>query len=184
MGGSNLFRLLPPSWKTERLIIEDLTLELVPKVQELYEASKYIGEWDGNLERKPDYIMNCFIDGDLPPNGIKDKFKIQTIKRFESIIGYITIYHGFPHNDTVYVAFMYLEKSFQKQGNATEVIKGLINELKHLNYRAIRLSVALKNWSAIRFWFKSGFTSISGIHGDEEYSKDTYSNLELELVIK
>ncbi|CAH1207777.1 hypothetical protein PAECIP111893_02778 [Paenibacillus plantiphilus] len=181
-----MFEPLPSSWKTERLHMEDLTAELVLQVQQLYESSQYLGEWDGNIERKPDYIMKCLAEGELPPNGKKENYRMQTIKRLEDgrIVGYFTIYHGFPNDDITYIAFMYIDRSCQRQGYAAEVIKGLTSELTRLNYRAIRLNVALKNWPGIRFWLHSGFTTITTIHGDVECSEHTFANIELERVIR
>lgn len=100
-----------------------------------------------------------------------------------AVIGYFTIYHGFPENDIAYIEFMYVDKGFQRQGYAAEAIKGLTGELTRLNYRAIRLNVAMKNWPGIRFWLHSGFTSITALHGDMECSEHTFANMELERVI-
>ncbi|WP_159882312.1 hypothetical protein [Paenibacillus puerhi] len=102
------------------MIIKDLTIDLVPIVQDLFESSQFIGQWDGNFEREPDYIMKRLVEGDLPPNGFKDNNKIQTIQHSESrnVIGFLSFYHGFPDEDTVYVVFMFIENSYQKKGNA------------------------------------------------------------------
>ncbi|MWC27681.1 GNAT family N-acetyltransferase [Paenibacillus sp. MMS18-CY102] len=177
--------VLRSSWQTCRLLMEDLTMELVPRVQELYESSQYMGGWDGNSDREQDHIMNWYLEGDLPPNGVKENYKIQTIRHSEcnAIIGYITFYHGFPNEDIVYIPFLFIDPAFQQQGYAEEAVKGLLVELKGLSYRAIRLNVALKNWPALRFWIKTGFTAITGIHGDRAFAADAYANLELEQIL-
>ncbi|MBB3072880.1 ribosomal protein S18 acetylase RimI-like enzyme [Paenibacillus baekrokdamisoli] len=168
-------------WKSERLIFEDLKLQELEEVQELYESSSNISRWNG---REPDieYINQCYFKGDLPPGGKKENYKIQTIKTNEesnNLIGMLSIYHGYPRSDITYIAFMCVGNKYKKQGYGQEIINQLIIELTRLEYKEIRINVALKNWSALRFWIKLGFDKINGIFGDEDYSDRTYSNIEL-----
>lgn len=52
-------------------------------------------------------------------------------------------------------------------------------KLTKIEYKEIRINVALKNWSALRFWHKTGFDKINGVFGDKEYSEQSYSSIEL-----
>ncbi|WNR43666.1 GNAT family N-acetyltransferase [Paenibacillus roseipurpureus] len=169
-------------WKSERLIFEDIKLQEIEEVQDLYESSSNIRIWDG---REPDkgYLKQCFFTGDLPPGGKKENYKIQTIRTNKdasnNLIGMLSIYHGYPLDDTTYLAFMCVGNNYKNQGNGQEIISQLIIELTRLEYKEIRINVELKNWSALRFWSKLGFDKINGIFGDKDYSDSTYSNIEL-----
>ncbi|TXK80684.1 GNAT family N-acetyltransferase [Paenibacillus sp. N3.4] len=179
--GSDTMVALKTTWKSERLIFEYIKLQELEEVQELYESSSNISLWDG---REPDteYINQCYFKGDLPPGGKKENYKFQTIKTngdSNNLIGMLSIYHGYPRSDITYIAFMCVGNKYKKQGYGQEIINQIIIGLTRLGYKEIRINVALKNWSALRFWSKLGFDKINGIFGDKDYSDSTYSNIEL-----
>jgi diamine N-acetyltransferase len=173
-------KIISSKWDTERLVIKDLLEEEIETIQKLYEQGSYIHKWDGlTLDR--DYAYQCFTVGDLPPNGIKDNFKIQVIriKDTENIVGLLTSYHGFPKEKTFYINYLYIDQKYQKQGFGQEVIRGLLDLLKKNDYVEVRANVALKNWSALRFWTKLGLNKINGIFGDKDLSSENYADVEL-----
>jgi ribosomal protein S18 acetylase RimI-like enzyme len=155
-------------------------LEEINAVQELFETNNNMITWAGN-DYDSTYINRCYFDGDLPPNGKKENYKIQTIKSIESneLIGFICIYQGFPEANIAYIAFLYIGTKFQGHGYGQEIINAMFVELTKLQYKEVRINVALKNWSALRFWSKLGFDKISGIFGDKEYSIDRRADIEL-----
>ncbi|MFD1676560.1 GNAT family N-acetyltransferase [Alicyclobacillus fodiniaquatilis] len=171
---------IPHTWDTERLVMRELVDNEIHTVQALYEQGGYISKWDGR-EFDTQYIHHCFTIGDLPPNGDKEHFKIQSIRVKETgiIAGLLIIYHGYPTPQTVYVTYLYIDQNYQKQGLGQEVINGLFIRLKRIGYGEVRANVALKNWTALRFWIKLGLNSIGGIYGHKEHSADTYADVEL-----
>lgn len=82
-------------------------------------------------------------------------------------------------NKITYIAFLYIGTMFQGHGYGQEIINALFDKLTSLQYKEVRINVALKNWSALRFWSKLGFDKISGIYGDKEYSEDRRADIEL-----
>lgn len=160
--------------------MSDLTEDEIPEVQVLYETSRYMNQWDGE-SYNPEHIQDCFFKGNLPPNGTLENYRIQTIRNQEDqqIIGILSVYHGFPSTDAVYLEFLYIDKNIQKQGFGQEVVNRFIEATAALGYKEIRINVALKNWPALKFWIKSGFNQASGIYGDHECSDTTYANIEL-----
>jgi ribosomal protein S18 acetylase RimI-like enzyme len=172
-------------WTSKRLIVEDIKLQEINAVQELYTTSSNLSRWDG---REPDaeFINQCYLTGDLPPAGKKEDYKIQTIKlNIESreLIGFLSVYHGYPKDEIIYISFMCIGKQHQKQGYGQEIINQSIAELSLLQYKEIRVNVSLKNWPALRFWITLGFNQINGIFGDKEYAENTFSNIELSRVV-
>jgi hypothetical protein len=57
----------------------DLLLDEIETVQELFETNNNLGAW-ARKEFDSNYIKRCYMDGDLPPNGKKENYTIQTIK--------------------------------------------------------------------------------------------------------
>jgi ribosomal protein S18 acetylase RimI-like enzyme len=165
-------------WKTERLLIADLESEEISDLQYLYEASSNVLHWDGR-DPDPEYILKCYYQGDLPPNGMRENYKVQTIKSATELVGILSIYHGYPKDEIAYLSFMCIGNNFKKQGYGQEIIHHLSSELTNLSFKEIRINVSLKNWSALRFWSKAGFDKINGLFGDNEYSESANGSIEL-----
>ncbi|MGM0867551.1 MAG: GNAT family N-acetyltransferase [Bacillota bacterium] len=172
--------MIPGVWETKRLTIKDLTEEEIQTVQKLYNQGSFVHQWDGGSLDK-EYVYRCFTVGDLPPNGIKDQFKIQVIRMKETglIVGLFTTYHGYPMPETFYINYLYIDKKYHKQGLGQEVVIELLDILKRTKYNEVRANVAIKNWAALRFWSKLGLNTIQGIFGDKEHGVDNYADIEL-----
>ncbi|WP_434749861.1 GNAT family N-acetyltransferase [Paenibacillus amylolyticus] len=171
---------LPSRWNSERLIISDVKPFEIVELQKLYDTSRYIQEWDGQ-ENDMNYVKNCIEQGNLPPGGILANYRIQSIRTLEAnqTIGMLSVYHGYPAEHVLYLEFLYIQNVVQKQGYGQEMMSALTNQLTILGYDEIRINVALKNWPALRFWFRSGFSQIGGIYGDEKHSSNNFANIEL-----
>ncbi len=175
-----IMKLIPSEWETSRLTIQDLKESEIPIVQEIYEQGDYVHQWDGgNLDHE--YAYRCFTDGDLPPNGTKERYKIQVLalKGTGTIVGILTTYHGYPKAETFYINFLYIDKVYHKQGLGKEVINELLKVLRECNFGEVRASVAIKNWPALRFWTGLGLNTVNGFYGDKVYGADQYANIEL-----
>lgn len=176
--------IIKSRWESERLLIGDLNSQEIDEVQELYKTSSDISLW--GEEPEAEYIRHCFLEGDLPPNGIKKNYKIQTIKmntESNDLIGLISIYFGYPNENIAYISFLCIGNLYKSLGYGQEIINQLTDELRKLEYKEIRINVSLKNWSALRFWILLGFDKINGIYGDKEYKDNTIANLELSRLL-
>lgn len=121
------------------------------------------------------------LQGDLPPNGKMELFRLQTISRKENseIIGYLSLYHGYPEPDTLYIASLSIRKDCQGERYGSEVVDHLMY-LPGLNkYRTHRLVVTVRNWAAVRFWTRHGFTQVVNVEGDLLMGDGSGARLEL-----
>ncbi|MBD8047898.1 GNAT family N-acetyltransferase [Clostridium sp. N37] len=100
------------------------------------------------------------------------------------IIGFIDIYHGYPNLQTLWISIFVLDRNIQNKGFGQEVIEALTKDAIDINYNKIGLAVRLKNWKALRFWTKAGFSKVIGIYGDKNFGQDTYALIELEKDIR
>lgn len=171
---------LPDKWHSTNLLFNKLEANEIIKVQQLFSDSQYMNQWDGHTY-DPQYIERCYYSGDLPLEGKKENFCIYTIKSTEinELLGFISLYHGYPTYDSAYISFMYIDKNKQGNGYGQEAEAQLSKELFKLGFKYIRANIAIKNWPAIRFWTKAGFTEISGVFGDKIHSETTYADIEL-----
>lgn len=170
---------IPSFWNTARLSIHDLNQDEIAIALGLYEKSAFMEEWTGQ-KLDPNYISHCLFEGDLPPNGQRDQFKIQVVcDARDMMIGLLILYHGHPHEACTYITFLFFDPDVQRQGLGRELVQELLHRLKLLGYNEVRANVQLKNWSGLRFWANVGLTTIAGIYGDPDYSNDAYADIEL-----
>ncbi|PFG03508.1 GNAT family N-acetyltransferase [Bacillus sp. es.034] len=171
---------IPAKWKTKRLIVEDLRKEEIQRVQSLYEKGSYIHQWDGG-SLDEGFVERCFLEGDLPPGGTKENFRIQVIriKESEDLVGLLVSYHGHPVPDSFYINYLSIDPDYHKQGLGQEIVEELLNMVNQHEFKEVRANVALKNWGAIRFWTKLGLDTINGIYGDSEYGENRFADIEL-----
>lgn len=170
---------IPNAWCTVRLSVADVRHDDIQAAQALYEKSAFMQEWTGQ-RLDPQYVHHCVYDGNLPPNGHLDNFKIQAIRdTTDRFIGLLVLYHGHPHSRCAYITLLFFDPGLQRHGLGKDLVQELFSRLKRLGYNEVRANVQLKNWPGLRFWTKVGMTTITGIYGDSDYSKDTYADIEL-----
>jgi diamine N-acetyltransferase len=171
---------LPGHWETKQLIVEDSKLEENLELQRVDDSCTYINEWTG-LSEQP--ILSILKDGDLPPNGSKEFFRLQSVRlaATHQMVGYLELYHGYPSIDVLWIGMFGLDPQFQGHGYGQELINRLCELVGEMTgYSKIGLGVALKNWPAIRFWVNAGFDRIVKISGDKVYSNSSFAFLGLE----
>jgi diamine N-acetyltransferase len=176
-------KLLPDHWETSRLTVGDGRMLDLPELQAAYQACAYIESWTGLSSESGDPIRSALVDGDLPPGGSKEFFRLQSVRSKETgrLVGFLEMYHGYPTAEVFWVGLLVIPPEFQKNGYGRELTDGLKEMLRNLGgYRVIRLGVALKNWPAIRFWVQVGFDRIITVNGDDLYSDKTFAFLVLE----
>lgn len=134
----------------------------------------------------PNHIEKTILEGDLPPNGKKENFKIQAfyLKDSNKLIGYMTYYLGYPAEDIVFLNFLFIDPDLQGQGFSSEIIEQFMGLLQKTSYTRVRLLVKLKNWPAMRFWTKHNFKKIISYYGDSVLSDTTFAGLVIEREVK
>lgn len=174
---------IPTPWETRRLVVRNSVPDEADTLRKLYEASADRGPWLGFEDTgiEEDYIEKCLKDGLVPPGGTAERYQFMTFRRKEDneVIGFIGCYHGYPDAATLYLDFMFFHPDHQKRGYGQEIIAQLTEKAQRKHYGAIRLTVSLKNWSAIRFWLQKGFNEACNFHGDKEHGEATEASIEL-----
>ncbi len=171
---------LPSRWETEHLVIADSNQSEIGDLQAVFDNCAYIGEWTGMAGESKDYMQEEFDHKHLPPEGTAEFHRLQSIKlkSDDKIIGYTVVYHGFPDTETLWVAILAIHTDYQGKQFGQEVTSGLIEEARKLeSFSRVGLTVGIKNWPALRFWIKNGFTTILKLDGDKVYSDKTFADL-------
>ncbi len=156
-------RLLPTSWKTERLIVRDAVEKEIPELQKVYDECAYIEELTGYSDDRPDPMLAEFRGELLPPDGKKELHRLQPIVETASgnIAGYLISYHGYPDHETFWIAAFAIRPAFQRQKFGKEAIERLTKEVTDLGtFRRMGISVGKGNDPAMKFWSSCGFTDV------------------------
>lgn len=178
--------LLPVTWETVRLSVNDVSLHEVAPLTALYNTCSYAEPWDPTFHLIPETEMAELISNSLSNATANSRFKLQTIRRKHdgALVGYFHLHHGLRHRpDLAYISMFVLHPSQQQQQYGSEVVQGISDYLRALGYPAIQLDVYLKNWPALRFWIKQGFTKIDDLRGDRTHSPESHARLRLEKTL-
>ena len=168
--------------ETARLIISDATLDECDELQSICETWEDKKLMEGK-EFEPDFIKKCLTVGDLPPlpHASKDNYRLKSIFLKESgkLIGFTDLYFGYPDEETAWISIFMISRDYRKSGYAQEAVDSIFTECSKAGFKNIGIGVFLKNWRGLRFWTKAGFTEVTGISGDAEYSENTFAFIRL-----
>lgn len=160
---------------TRHLIIKKFIPEYISLMYESWghdiEVLRYIPEFktDFTFDDFTNYIMRAF----------KDEYLIRSViqeKETNKIIGYIFLYQEDSRSKSVNI---FITKEFWGKGYGTEVLKGVIKEMKHDKLECLYATCDERNVGAVRILEKSGFELIDKI---KDYRYDIEGNLGNELL--
>jgi ribosomal protein S18 acetylase RimI-like enzyme len=154
----------------------------VPQLHAIFTACAYVEPWDPTFKPVPEAELAQLVQQSLATEGEYSRFKLQPIRTRtgDEMVGYFHLVHGAPEPDMAVISMFVLHPDYQHEGFGQELIAGLAEELRRLGYTAIRLRVYLKNWPALRFWTKAGFTTIVQYMGDPVHTAESQASLRLE----
>lgn len=172
---------LPDTWTSSDLTIRKATLADAAPLTAICHS------WDNKqmLEGEPfpaGYIENCITHGDLPPiedANINNYYFMAVQDAAGELVGFFDIYHGYPQQDCVWISIFLINKKHQHHHYGQKVISSIIDLCRENGWKQCGVGVYLKNWAALRFWSRNGFSRIGRIYGDKEYSADTFSVVSL-----
>ena len=176
--------MLKSQWETPNLVIQDSALGEVNQLRDVFNSCSYAGEWDRTFTVEPEESFVELVAKSLARGGdSREAFQMQSVRLNgrQRIVGYFHLYFGVPKAEVVVISMLTIHPDYQKRHLGSEIVMGLAEQLRSLgDYTAIWLQVYLKNWPALRFWMKAGFTTIVEYRGDKVHSKDSFASLVLE----
>jgi ribosomal protein S18 acetylase RimI-like enzyme len=170
---------LPENWQTNRLTIQDGTPQDVPWLMTIFNACSHFGPWDPTFQIYPEETFAELVASSVDSGMGNGRFQLQTLRFQMHLIGYYHCYHHNPQPQTLFISMLVLHPNQQKEGFGTELVTTLAQQAKSCGYQAIWLDVYLKNWPALRFWIKSGFTTIIEMDGAPQHNPTAHASLVL-----
>lgn len=108
----------------------------------------------------PPYVTRKSIESDmmtLPDNiDIKDKYYVGYFKN-EKLIAVLDLIDGYPKKDIVFIGFLMINISVQKNGVGSAIVNELIDYLTTLKYKEVRLGWINGNLQADTFGLRMVF---------------------------
>lgn len=168
---------LPTIWQTDRLTIQNGALADVPQLMAIFNVCSHLEPYDPTFQTYPEATFRELVEESLESGLGNGRFQLQTIIHNNQPIGYFHCHHHHPQPNVLLISMFVLHPNHQKSGFGTELIAGLAQQAKRANHHAIWLEVFLKNWPALRFWIKSGFTTIIDIDGAPQHNATAHASI-------
>lgn len=144
------------------MLVQDAVEADVPALQHIAEECAYISKWTGKPVGEND-LLNEFLQKILPPKGIKNRHRLQTIihKKSADVMGYIVMYHGYPQKNVFWIGALMISPAYQGKKFGQQIYMQLEKEVKSIGlFSSIALGVGIENVPALRFWIGNGFARI------------------------
>ena len=104
--------------------------------------------------------MQYLTFGDLPPGGFREDFELFSLYEGSYIIGYLTLYKGFPTIDDIIITDMYISKEYRGKGYGSIIIERLCEYCTKRDYLSIRVYIPYLYEGITKFWIDNKFDKI------------------------
>ena len=159
--------------------IQTINISMKNDLQALLDSTSYISEYSGFTDNKT--AEEEILEPDFPGNGKKENTRLECVyDENNEMINYCQYYKNYKNNKTIFLGGFFIKRNKQKNGLGKKILKLYEEKWKQEGYTEIILQVDIKNWVAIKFWYRNGYNKIVDWIGDFEYSAKTYAMLRLE----
>ncbi len=172
---------LPDSWETNRCLLEKTDESALSSVQQVFSENQEMMELIVDQKTPAEQAQQFIRCASLPLGGVEwrgSRFLIRDVED-RDIAGILAVCFGYPTPATMYIDSLLLRPICQRHGYGHEIVLELEQRAARMGFSEVRTAVGLKNWPALRFWTKCGFSRITIIKGEAEFSAVSKANVEL-----
>ena len=163
--------------------IKTATAEDMPELNDIYrEACGYFGT---DTLRPLTSPAACMAGGDVPRGGRTENYELLSISVSGTIIGYMSVYRDFPAKETVQIPFIFISERARACGFGSTIVDGVCRYFYEAGYGSVRVSVSLRKYGALRFWYNHGFNAVVSLN-TEGYNvcEGSYAGIGLERSLR
>ncbi len=174
-------QFLPQRWETEHCFLDAADERQLEAFALIFDENREILGLKDNGVSAQNHALQTLRHRVLPPGGVGWRQQVYLVRDLESrdTVGMLAVYFGYPTPETMFIGSLYLRPMFQGHGIGHEIVRELEQRARELGFRESRVGVGLKNWRALRFWTGCGYSRITRIKGDREFSEAALANVEL-----
>jgi len=130
------------------LVVSSAGTKDLAELEELYSEACGYFKFDKQL---PLCTPTEFLRGiKYPKTGEPENFEMLTIRLNDMLIGYAMVYRDFPGKRYVELLSLYIGEPARCSGFGTQAAKMICRYFYETGYAAVRVSVSLRNWAALR----------------------------------
>lgn len=173
---------MPYSFRSARILARPVAEAQLPEIVAVYAGNRDLlilldREYDP-LVLAERFVRRLGAPRGVPPANLHNMI-LRDIHSMEAM-GLLSLCTGYPGPQVAYVGELFLRPEFQGAGLGREAYLCLESLLRPGPMRQVRVGVGLRNWNALRFWIRLGFTHITGMSGDRHFSPGGHAFLELQ----
>jgi len=170
------------SFRSERILARTVTDADSPEVAGVYAGNR---ELLVLLDREsdPDVLARRFVQQlNVPPKVHPSSLHNLVLLDAPTglALGILSLCTGYPSERIAYIGELFLHPEYQGAGRGREICLKLESMLRQSPMQSVRVGVGLKNWNALRFWIRLGYTHITGMSGDRNFAPEAHAFLELQ----
>lgn len=172
---------LPDRWESSRCILTRVDDSAAASIQQVYTEIRATLELLGDTGDPAEQSLTFIRKASIPPGGVawrENRFLIRDLENRDTV-GILAVYFGYPTPETMYIGALYLRPACQRRGYGKEIVAELEQRAAGFGFKEARAGVGLKNWPALRFWTNCGYSHITRIKGDSEFSDSSLAVVEL-----
>lgn len=175
---------LPSRWETNLCFMVEADDQASGMVTMILAENAEALEISGKPGNPNEQAQRAVSHAVLPPGGVPWREKLFLVRDIESrdTIGFLTVYFGYPTPETIYISNFYLRPAWQGRGFGRVIVTELEKLVLQAGFHDARVVVGLKNWRALRFWTRCGFSRIIRIRGNQ-VSASQQGNVEIMKVL-
>ncbi|MBE6765340.1 MAG: GNAT family N-acetyltransferase [Clostridia bacterium] len=166
-----------------KLLLGDIILT-TSQEKELSELDALYGEACGYFKfdsaRPLIHPRSCMRGGDLPPGGKPENYELLSIYVGGVMVGYAALYRDFPGKQSVQIPLLFISEKARRCGFGTTIVRALKQYFYETGYHNLRVLVSLRNWGALRFWYRHGFDRVLCVETEGELTDGGNGSIGLE----
>lgn len=152
---------LPTGWRTERTAVSDARPEDASALHDIFNACRTTADGDPTFYDADTADLNALITQTRQEQAGGKSYRAQVIRVDSDIVGYFLLTESEPLSDLIWLSLLALHPNHQDQRLGREIFDRLVTfYARDGHFRAIWLEVYVKNWRALSFWIRQGFTRI------------------------
>lgn len=145
-----------------RYTVRKLQKDDIPQIYELCSKNPLYYQYC------PPFVSYESIEQDmnaLPPGIAKTNKYYVGYFDDDHLLTVLDLIDGYPQKDIMFIGFFMCDIHRQKRGIGTAIITELLNSIKKLGYKSVRLGWVKGNPQAEHFWLKNGFVVLKETSG-------------------
>lgn len=110
----------------------------------------------------------------------RENYELLSVYVTDMLVGYIALYRDFPAKQYARIIFIFIAEAARRQGFGEQTLAALCRYFYEAGYKTMRVTVSLRSWGALRFFYSLAFREITELAIDGELDSGGCGTVDLE----